>query len=533
MLDYAIIGAGPAGLQVAYLLNRAGLTNRIFEGNNSVGSFFRKQPRHRKLISINKRFTGRDDAEYKLRHDWNSLLADTGTRFTEYDQRLFPKADSLIRYLEDFQKRHNIDVALGHQVTCIAREGDVFQLTFANSEPTRARRVIVTTGVSRPVIPDIPGIELAEQYTEINTDPSVYEGQRVFIIGKGNSAFETADAMVDTAALIHLCSPESIKMAWNTHYVGNLRAVNNSLLDMYQLKSQHAALDANILAIRKAPGGGIEVCVRYLHAENEVETLHYDRAICCAGFAMDTTIFDSSCRPSLTDCGRYPALEPDFQAIGQPSLYFAGALTQALDHKRAASGFIHGFRYNADALVNILSSRDLNIPLRHEWVAGSADALVTHVLARVNRVSSLWQQQGYLADFYVPDAGGKMRRYDSLPLQYGLSGVLASARLVTLTLEFGSANTGDVFAQQRIARDNYNAAAASKFLHPVLRCWEDGQVVAEHHVIEDLEAVWTETEHGAGIKTFFREVFPNLSDARFDDSQVSSPQKASNTPCTQ
>jgi cation diffusion facilitator CzcD-associated flavoprotein CzcO len=53
--------------------------------------------------------------------------------------------------------------------------------------------VIVATGVSKPYLPDIPGIELAERY-DTSVDPRDFVDQRVLIIGKGNSAFETADA---------------------------------------------------------------------------------------------------------------------------------------------------------------------------------------------------------------------------------------------------------------------------------------------------------------------------------------------------
>ena len=46
----------------------------ILEKEHTPGSFYESYPRHRKLISINKRFTGRADAMFNMRHDWNSLL---------------------------------------------------------------------------------------------------------------------------------------------------------------------------------------------------------------------------------------------------------------------------------------------------------------------------------------------------------------------------------------------------------------------------------------------------------------------------
>ncbi|MEZ6090545.1 MAG: NAD(P)-binding domain-containing protein [Pirellulaceae bacterium] len=54
----------------------------------------------------------------------------------------------------------------------------------------------VATGVSIPFMPDIPGIELTENYFDMSIDPKDYAGQRLMIIGKGNAAFETANQSV-------------------------------------------------------------------------------------------------------------------------------------------------------------------------------------------------------------------------------------------------------------------------------------------------------------------------------------------------
>jgi thioredoxin reductase len=74
--DYLIIGAGPAGLQLGFYLQQRGLNYLILEGSDKPGHFFEHQPRHRQLISINKKYTGYEDPEINLRWDWNSLLSD-------------------------------------------------------------------------------------------------------------------------------------------------------------------------------------------------------------------------------------------------------------------------------------------------------------------------------------------------------------------------------------------------------------------------------------------------------------------------
>ena len=74
--EYCIVGAGPAGVQLAYFLHTSPEPRDyiVFERAANAGSYFETYPRHRTLISINKRYTGSDNFELNMRHDWNSLL---------------------------------------------------------------------------------------------------------------------------------------------------------------------------------------------------------------------------------------------------------------------------------------------------------------------------------------------------------------------------------------------------------------------------------------------------------------------------
>jgi hypothetical protein len=56
--EYCLIGAGAAGLQLGLFMKQAGHDYVILERNHSAAAFFQKFPRHRRLISINKKFTG-------------------------------------------------------------------------------------------------------------------------------------------------------------------------------------------------------------------------------------------------------------------------------------------------------------------------------------------------------------------------------------------------------------------------------------------------------------------------------------------
>ena len=88
--EYLIIGAGPAGLQMGYYLEKANRNYLILEAGETPGTSFNKFPRHGKLISINKVYTGYDDPEINLRWDWNSLLSDSEEMlFKHYSKRYF------------------------------------------------------------------------------------------------------------------------------------------------------------------------------------------------------------------------------------------------------------------------------------------------------------------------------------------------------------------------------------------------------------------------------------------------------------
>ena len=81
--------------------------------------------------------------------------------------------------------------------------------------------------------------------------------------------------------------------------------------------------------------------------------------------------------------------------------------------------------------------------------------------------------------------------------------------MLRIDAQFGtSADDEDPFRVQRIRRDNVARAAASKFLHPALREYRQGMQCSEHHIIEDLEAVWREAEHIIPLRDYLQRVSP-------------------------
>jgi thioredoxin reductase len=485
--DYLIIGAGPAGLQLAALLERDGHDYVVLEAGDAAGTFFTRYPRHRTLISINKVWTGSDDPEFNLRADWNSLLTeDPALLFKNYSRKYFPAADDFVRYLKDFSD--GLNVLYGRNVQRVSRSPEGI-FTVATAEETfTAAKVVVATGVSRFYVPPIEGAELCERYDTVSVDPDDFVNQRVLIIGKGNSAFETADALVETAAVIHVAGPHSVRLAWQTHYVGHLRAVNNNFLDTYQLKSQNAVLDGTVERIARRDDGGFRITFRYARTSERLREIDYDRIILATGFRFDASIFDESARPRLVINDRFPEQTPAFESVDVPGLYFAGTLSQQRDFKKSTNGFIHGFRYAVRALHHILRSRHHDIPWPSTPVEATPEAITDAIIARINVSSGLWQQFAVLADVVTVENGAAHYR-EEVPVAYLGPEPLA----FVVTLEYGPGHDQvDPFdiTIPRVAENDATTAHRASYLHPVVRVRRHGEVIAEHHLAENLENQW-------------------------------------------
>jgi len=288
--------------------------------------------------------------------------------------------------------------------------------------------------------------------------------------------------------------------------------VNNGLLDTYQLKSQNALLDGEIMRIERRAGGYL-VTVRFSRVNEVTKDIPYDRVIVCTGFRFDDSIFAGSCRPSMVINGRFPAQTCEWESVNVPGLYFAGTLMQVRDFKRSTGGFIHGFRYGVRALHRMLERTYHGGQWPHRLLRTDPDALAAAVLARVNRTSALWQQFGFLCDVIVPSgpdqpgrAGAAARYYEELPVDYVREGRFGGSYF-TVTLEYGPDHDRfDPFdvSVTRITQADAENSDRGRYLHPVIRRYVRGELRGEHHVTENLENEWDDPViHREPLRAFF------------------------------
>ena len=189
--EVAVIGAGPYGLSTAIHLRRAGVAAQLF---GDPMTFWQGMPKGMKLRS-NMSATNLVEPTGPL--SMRSYLAEIGDhqgwpvplrRFIEYGKWVQRTA------VPDVDKR---------RVTGLERAGRDFRLEFDDGQSTTARRVVVAAGIERfKHIPrgfgHLPSDRVS--HTGDHSDLEAFAGQRVAVVGGGQSAFECATLMHERGA---------------------------------------------------------------------------------------------------------------------------------------------------------------------------------------------------------------------------------------------------------------------------------------------------------------------------------------------
>jgi thioredoxin reductase len=463
-VDYLIVGGGPGGLQLGYFLEKADRNYLILEAESEVGSFFRKYPRLRQLISINGAVSSSGDEEAWLRRDWHSLLTtERSSSFGAYSERFYPTADELYSYLGAFAATHRLKIKYRTRVVRVSRlPAGGLRADAESGRSYSCRCLILATGLAMPYVPPVEGIEHAVGYESAAVDPSAYKSARVLIIGKGNSGFEVAQAIAGSAAAVHLVSPTPVQLAAATGRPGDVRASYSAAVEGSTLIGSPQILEGNIDRIVPV-GKTYHVSLSGLGALAANEERTYDHVVRCTGFRFDDALLNGS-----SNGRKLPALSDGWQASDIDDVFFAGTLMQSPDRPRTSAGSIVGFRYSIRTLFRLLEARYFSLALESSELPARAEAVAGAMLSRAARSAALSTQYDELCDVVgISNDGRGARYYRELPLD--LLPRCAIPFRDYLTLGYCSTNGGRGTA-----------------LYPLVRSYSNGEPSGEHRLPPEL-----------------------------------------------
>ena len=182
LLDAVVVGAGQAGLAIAWHLQRQGLRFTVLEAGSELGHTWRDRWDSLKLFTP-AQYDGLPGMPFPA-------PADT-----------YPTKDPVADYLHIYVTAFDLPVRLNARATSLTRTDGGFQVRTAD-DSLQARQVVVATGPFQvPFVP--PAAQgLEPSVTQIHSsgyrNPEALPGGPVLVVGGGNSGFQIAEELAAT-----------------------------------------------------------------------------------------------------------------------------------------------------------------------------------------------------------------------------------------------------------------------------------------------------------------------------------------------
>ncbi|MEU8834904.1 ArsO family NAD(P)H-dependent flavin-containing monooxygenase [Streptomyces sp900116325] len=182
--DVVVIGGGQSGLAAGYHLRRLGVDFVILDAQSTSGGAWQ--------------------------HTWDSLHLFSPAAYSSLPGRLmppqpgetYPDAAHVVSYLTDYEERYELPIQRPVRVKGVHEHGPLLRV-ITDAGTWHARAVVSATGTWwRPFLPAVPGRDRftgAQLHTVEYRRPQDFAGQRVVVVGGGNSGAQiAADLAYDT-----------------------------------------------------------------------------------------------------------------------------------------------------------------------------------------------------------------------------------------------------------------------------------------------------------------------------------------------
>lgn len=188
---FAVIGAGFSGLGIAAALQRHRIPFEVFEANDDLGGNWYRGVYETVHIISSRRTT--EYTDYPMPAEWPD----------------FPSKDQMLAYLRDFAEHHRLreHIRFSTRVERVEpTENDRWRITLTSGEVHEYAGVIVANGHHwAQRWPTYPGEFAGHQmHSKEYTRGAQLEGQRVLVVGGGNSACDIAVEAARVGAAAHI-----------------------------------------------------------------------------------------------------------------------------------------------------------------------------------------------------------------------------------------------------------------------------------------------------------------------------------------
>lgn len=182
-VDVVIVGGGQAALATAYFLRRTGLSFVLLDAEDGPGAAWR--------------------------HGWDSLTLFSPAQWSSLPgwpmppAEGYPSRDHVIEYLTRYELRYELPIVRAIWVQAVRRQGNLFLVEAEDGRTWRSRAVVSATGTWRhPYVPAYPGQESyagVQIHSAHYQHPQFFAGQRVLVVGGGNSGAQIIAEMAGIA----------------------------------------------------------------------------------------------------------------------------------------------------------------------------------------------------------------------------------------------------------------------------------------------------------------------------------------------
>jgi thioredoxin reductase/ferredoxin len=249
-LDLVVVGCGPAGLSASLHAMHQKLTFKTFE-REDIGGTVRHYPRKKVVMS--------------------APLAVPG--YGKVNAREIVK-EELISVWTDIVQRTGLEVSTQEPVEKVLRQNGGFEIQTPRGS-YRTRRVVLAIGRrGKPRRLGVPGEDLAKVSYALN-EPETFRGDRVLVVGGGDSAVEAALALSEQAGT-------EVTLSYRRDKFARLKPANRERIEQgFAQGTVRPLLSTNVVEIKPDS-------VRYSDASGAVQEAANDYVLVFAGGDLPT-----------------------------------------------------------------------------------------------------------------------------------------------------------------------------------------------------------------------------------------------------